>query len=306
MIDRITKLFPLWAIIFSLLAYFYSDLFSGFKSAIVPLLTVVMFGMGMTLRWDNFREIFKTPLAILLGVGLQYLVMPGAAYLISVLLNLSPEMMAGVVLVGCSPGGTASNVITYLGNGNVALSITLTLTSTVLAVALTPLISYIILNHVVPVPATEMFIDILQIVLIPVLAGTATNSFFNKKIGKIRNVFPLLSTLAIVVIIAIIVALNKSKLEEMNLIIIAAVVLHNATGLTFGYFVPKMLRYDKRTCRTICIEVGMQNSGLSVALAVKFFSAAAALPGAIFSIWHNLSGSILAAWWRFKDELHKN
>ena len=306
MIDRITKLFPLWAIIFSLLAYFYSDLFSGFKSAIVPLLTVVMFGMGMTLRWDNFREIFKTPLVILLGVGLQYLVMPGAAYLISVLLDLSPEMMAGVVLVGCSPGGTASNVITYLGNGNVALSITLTLTSTVLAVVLTPLFSYIILNHVVPVPAAEMFIDILQIVLIPVLAGTAINSFFNKKIEKIRNIFPLLSTLAIVVIIAIIVALNKSKLEEMNLIIIAAVMLHNAMGLTFGYFVPKMLKYDKRVCRTICIEVGMQNSGLSVALAVKFFSAAAALPGAIFSIWHNLSGSILAAWWRLRDGLNKN
>ena len=306
MIDRITKLFPLWAIIFSLLAYLFRDLFSGFKSAIVPLLTVVMFGMGMTLKWDNFREIFKAPLVILLGIGLQYLIMPGAAYLISVIFNLSPVMMAGVVLVGCSPGGTASNVITYLGNGNVALSITLTLTSTVLAVALTPLFSYLILNHVVPVPAAEMFIDILQIVLIPVLAGTAINSFFNKKIERIRSVFPLLSTLAIVVIIAIIVALNKSKIEEMNLIIIAAVMLHNALGLIFGYFIPKMLKYDKRTCRTICIEVGMQNSGLSVALAVKFFSAAAALPGAIFSIWHNLSGSVLASWWRFKNELNKN
>ncbi len=302
MIDKITKLFPLWAIIFSIVAYFYNEFFSGFKSAIVPLLTVVMFGMGMTLKWDNFRKIFKAPVVILLGLGLQYLIMPGAAYLISVIFNLSPVMMAGVVLVGCSPGGTASNVITYLGNGNVALSITLTLTSTVLAVALTPLFSYIILNHVVPVPAAEMFIDILQIVLIPVLAGTAINSFFNKKIEKIRNVFPLLSTLAIVVIIGIIVALNKSKIEEMNVIIVAAVMLHNTMGLIFGYFIPKILKYDKRTCRTICFEVGMQNSGLSVALAVKFFTAAAALPGAIFSIWHNLSGSVLAAWWRFNDE----
>jgi BASS family bile acid:Na+ symporter len=306
MIDKITKLFPLWAILFSLIAYFYNELFADLKSAIVPLLTVVMFGMGMTLKWENFREIFKSPLVILLGFSLQYLVMPGAAYLISVMLNLSPVMMAGVVLVGCSPGGTASNVITYLGNGNVALSITLTLTSTVLAVALTPFLSYIILNHVVPVPAVEMFLDILQIVLIPVLAGTAINTFFSKKIGKIRNIFPLLSTLAIVVIIAIIVALNKSKIEEMNLIIVAAVMLHNVTGLTFGYFIPKLLKYDSRICRTICIEVGMQNSGLSVALAVKFFSAAAALPGAIFSIWHNLSGSVLASWWRSKDEKTKN
>ncbi len=302
MIDRITKLFPLWAIIFSLIAFYLSDFFSTFRSAIVPLLIVVMFGMGMTLTWDNFKRIFKSPLVILLGFGLQYLIMPAAGYFVSILFNLTPVMMAGVVLVGCSPGGTASNVITYLGNGDVALSITLTLTSTILAVFLTPFFSYIILNHIVPVPAGEMFLDILQIVLVPVLIGTTINSFFSKKINKIRNIFPLISTLAIVFIIAIIVALNKSQISEMNFIIIAAVMMHNLIGLSFGYFVPRLLKYDKKICRTICIEVGMQNSGLSVALAVKYFSAAAALPGAIFSIWHNLSGSIIAGWWRFKDE----
>ena len=301
MVDRITKLFPLWAIIFSILAYLANDFFSIFKSLIVPLLIVVMFGMGMTLTWDNFKRIFKSPLIILIGFGLQYLIMPFSGYLVSAIFNLSPVMMAGVVLVGCSPGGTASNVITYLGDGDVALSITLTLTSTVLAVFLTPFFSYIILNHVVPVPAGEMFLDILQIVLIPVLLGTAINSLFSKKINKVRNVFPLISTLAIVFIIAIIVALNKTKISEMNFIIVAAVILHNLIGLSFGYFVPKLLKYDNKTCRTISIEVGMQNSGLSVALAVKYFSAAAALPGAIFSIWHNLSGSMLAGWWRFKD-----
>jgi bile acid:Na+ symporter, BASS family len=306
MIDRITKLFPLWAVIFSLIAFYFSSPFVIFKSAIVPLLMVVMFGMGMTLTWDNFKRIFKSPLVILLGFSLQYLIMPASGYFVSVLFNLSPVMMAGVVLVGCSPGGTASNVITYLGNGDAALSITLTLTSTVLAVFLTPFFSYIILNHVVPVPANEMFLDILQIVLIPVLAGTAINSFFSKNINKIRNIFPLISTLAIILIIAIIVALNKSKIAGMNFIIIAAVMLHNIIGLSFGYFIPRLLKYDKKICRTICIEVGMQNSGLSVALAVKFFSAAAALPGAIFSIWHNLSGSILAGSWRFRDsENHK-
>ena len=301
MIDRITKLFPLWAILFSFFAFYFNEYFNVFKSAIVPLLIVVMFGMGMTLTWDNFKKIFKSPLIILIGFGLQYLIMPAAGYFVSVLFNLSPVMMAGVVLVGCSPGGTASNVITYLGNGDVALSITLTLTSTVFAVFLTPFFSYIILNHVVPVPAGEMFLDILQIVLIPVLLGTAINSLFSKKINKVRNVFPLISTLAIVFIIAIIVALNKTKISEMNFIIIAAVIMHNLIGLSFGYFVPKLLKYDNKTCRTISIEVGMQNSGLSVALAVKYFSAAAALPGAIFSVWHNLSGSILAGWWRFKD-----
>ena len=297
MIHKITKLFPLWAILFSIMAYFYNGFFAGFKFAIVPLLTVVMFGMGMTLKWENFREIFKSPLLILLGVSLQYVVMPASAFLISILLNLSPVMMAGVVLVGCSPGGTASNVITYLAKGNVALSITLTLTSTVLAVALTPFLSWLILKQVVPVPAGDMFLDILQIVLIPVLIGTGINSILGQKIEKIRILFPLISTLAIVIIIAIIVALNKSKIEEINLIIIAAVMLHNLTGLCFGYFIPKLFKYDNKVCRTLSIEVGMQNSGLSVALAVKFFSAAAALPGAIFSIWHNLSGSVLAALW---------
>ena len=279
MIDRITKLFPLWAILFSFIAFYFNEYFSVFKSAIVPLLIVVMFGMGMTLTWDNFKRIFKSPLIILIGFGLQYLIMPAAGYFVSVLFNLSPVMMAGVVLVGCSPGGTASNVITYLGDGDVALSITLTLTSTILAVFLTPFFSYIILNHVVPVPAGEMFLDIFQIVLIPVLLGTAINSLFSKKINKVRNVFPLISTLAIVFIIAIIVALNKTKISEMNFIIVAAVILHNLIGLSFGYFVPKLLKYDNKTCRTISIEVGMQNSGLSVALAVKYFSAAAALPG---------------------------
>ena len=302
MIDRITKLFPIWAIIFSILAYYSNDFFSNFKSLIVPLLIIVMFGMGMTLTWDKFKRIFKSPLILFIGFGLQYLVMPFSGYFVSVLFSLSPAMMAGVVLVGCSPGGTASNVITYLGNGDVALSITLTLTSTVFAVFLTPFFSYIILNHIVPVPAREMFLDILQIVLIPVLLGTAINSLFSKKINKIRNVFPLISTLAIVFIIAIIVGLNKTKISEMSFIIVVAVIMHNLIGLSFGYFVPKLLKYDKKTCRTISIEVGMQNSGLSVALAVKYFSAAAALPGAIFSIWHNLSGSVLAGWWRYKDE----
>jgi bile acid:Na+ symporter, BASS family len=305
MVDKLTMLFPLWAIIFSLIAYFFSGLFSGLKSAILPLLTVVMFGMGMTLTWDNFKEIIRVPSVIFLGFALQYLIMPGAAYVISVLLKLPPEMMAGLVLVGYSPGGTASNVITYLGNGNVALSITLTLTSTIFAVFLTPFFSYVLLNHVVPVPAAGMFLDILQIVLIPVLLGSTINSFFSSKIEKIRNVFPLLSTLAIVLIIAIIVALNKSKIADMSFIIFAAVILHNVTGLTLGYYIPKLFRYDKKICRTIGIEVGMQNSGLSVALAVKFFSAAAALPGAIFSIWHNLSGSFLAGWWRYEDSKTK-
>jgi len=305
MIDKITKLFPLWAVLFSIIAYFNASFFSELKFAIIPLLALIMFGMGMTLTWDNFKAVLKSPMTLILGFSLQYLIMPFSGYIISILLNLPPELMTGVILVGCSPGGTASNVITYLGNGNVALSITLTLISTIFAVLLTPALTYVFLNHVVQVPALKMLIDILQIVLIPVILGTAINSLFKAKIDKIKNIFPLISTLAIILIISIIAAINKSALATVNFMIILAVILHNMTGLTFGYFIPMLFKYDKSICRTISIEVGMQNSGLSVALAVKYFSAAA-LPGAIFSIWHNISGSILAGLWSYRDRKKKD
>ncbi len=301
MAEKIIKYFPIWAILFAAIAFFCDSYFASLKSAIIPLLAIVMFGMGMTLTWDNFREVIKTPKSILVGFSLQYLVMPFAAYFISAILDLSPMLMAGLVLVGCSPGGTASNVITFLAGGNVALSITLTLVSTIAAVLFTPFLTMVLLNHVVPVPALEMFLDILQIVLVPVIIGTAINSFMNNKIKSISNIFPLISALAIILIIAIIVALNKTKISEVSLLLVFAVILHNSTGIILGYYVTKLLRFDNKTCRTIAIEVGMQNSGLGVALAIKYFSATAALPGAIFSIWHNLSGSIYAGLLRMWD-----
>ena len=156
MIEKLTKLFPLWAILFSVIALIIPGIFIKFSYAIIPLLTVIMFGMGMTLTWNNFKEVFKTPRLILFGVILQFGIMPSAAYVIAKMFSLSPELMAGTVLVGCSPGGTASNVITYLAKGNVALSITLTLSSTILAVLFTPSLTYMFLNHVVDVQFWQM------------------------------------------------------------------------------------------------------------------------------------------------------
>ncbi len=305
MAEKIIKYFPVWAVLFAVMAYYFDSYFASLKSAIIPLLAIVMFGMGMTLTWDNFREVIKKPKSILVGFSLQYLIMPFSAYFISVILDLSPMLMAGLVLVGCSPGGTASNVITFLAGGNVALSITLTLVSTITAVLFTPFLTMVLLNHVVPVPAMEMFLDILQIVLVPVILGTAINSFMNNKIKNISNIFPLISALAIILIIAIIVALNKTKISEVSLLLVFAVILHNSTGLILGYYITRLLRFDNKTCRTIAIEVGMQNSGLGVALAIKYFSATAALPGAIFSVWHNLSGSIYAGLLRMWDIKNK-
>jgi len=302
MINRIINYFPIAALFFAITAYIYSDFFSNLSFAIIPLLALVMFGMGITLKWENFKSVIQQPKLITLGVMLQFIIMPITAYLISSIFNLGTEIIAGIVLVGCSPGGTASNVITYLAKGNVALSITLTLTSTLLAVLLTPLLTFILLNNLVPVPALDMLLSILQIIIFPVFVGTAINSLWGNKIKQIRSFAPLISTFSIIFIIVIITAMNKNKLGEVDIRVLFAVVLHNISGLVFGYFLTKMLSKDESIARTISIEVGMQNSGLAVALAVKYFSAAAALPGAIFSIWHNLSGSLIAGYWRNRND----
>lgn len=300
MILLLTRLFPLWAILLSVTAFFFPNAFVGMRPAIIPLLSVVMFCMGMTLKWSDFREIVKSPKIILIGVLLQYFVMPLSAFLISKSFGLSAEFIAGMVLVGSSAGGTASNVICYLAKGNVALSITLTMASTLIAVFAMPALSLLYLHQIVHVPFIKMLFSILQMVIIPVIAGTTLNTFLGTRIKNVGPVFPFFSTIAIVVIIAIIISLNQTKLKEVGLIIVSAVMLHNMSGLMIGYWLPKILGYDNRTCRTLSIEVGMQNSGLSVALAVKHFSVMAAIPGALFSIWHNLSGSFLAGYWSFK------
>ena len=300
MIHLLTRLFPLWAILLSTTALFFPSLFAGLRPAIIPLLSVVMFCMGMTLKWSDFKETVKSPRIILIGVLLQYFVMPLSAFLISRSFGLSPEYIAGMVLVGSSAGGTASNVICYLAKGNVALSITLTMASTLIAVFAMPALSLLYLHQIVHVQFLNMLFSILQMVLIPVLAGTTLNTFFGARIKRIGSVFPFVSTIAIVVIIAIIIGLNQTKLKEVGMIIVCAVMLHNLCGLLIGFWLPKSLGYDDRTCRTLSIEVGMQNSGLSVALAIKHFSVMAAIPGALFSIWHNLSGSFLAGYWSFK------
>jgi len=301
MINRVVNLFPVWAIIFSAFAFSYPAIFLSFKSMIVPLLAVVMFSMGMTLSWTDFKVVLKKPLVVMIAVAIQFLLMPLFAYLISILLDLSVEVMTGMVLVGASAGGTASNVMCYLAKGNVALSILMTVVSTVCAVILMPALTYLYLHQVVPVPVEGMLKSLLLIVLLPVLAGTFLNSIFGKGLKKLQPIFPLLSSCSIVFIIAIIVALNHDNLSNLALPILLAVCLHNFLGLMVGYAIPWLLKYDARTCRTVCIEVAMQNSGLSVALAVKYFSVAAALPGAIFSIWHNVSGSLLAMYWRRLD-----
>lgn len=297
MITALTRLFPVWAILLSGAAYLAPEFFTPWKPDIIYLLGLVMFGMGMSLRPDDFLVVFKKPTILLLGVILQFGLMPLLAWSISEWMGLSLMLTAGMILVGASPGGTASNVICYLAKGNVALSITLTTISTVLAVVLTPFLTLLYAGQKIDVPAMKMLRDVLNIVLLPVLAGVGINLIFGRVLDGLQRIFPLISMMAIVLIIAIIVALNQSQLASLALPVVAAVALHNGIGLLAGYLIPKIMKLDERSCRTLAIEVGMQNSGLAVALAIKYFSTAAALPGAIFSLWHNLTGSMLASVW---------
>jgi BASS family bile acid:Na+ symporter len=297
MLNTLTRLFPFWALLLASIAYYYPDSFSQGQELIIPLLVVIMFGMGMTLTAADFRRVLAEPKLILLGVVLQYTVMPLAAFLLSQLLRLPAELTAGMVLVGASAGGTVSNVVTYLARGDVALSITLTMSSTLLAVLMLPSLTWLYIGHLVPVPVGGMLLSVLEIVIAPVLLGVWLNTLLGARLRPLNRLFPLLSMSAIVLIIAIIVSLNQAKLAGIGLPLLLAVGLHNLIGLAAGYTLPRMLGHNATTCRTLAIEVGMQNSGLSVALAVKFFGATAALPGALFSIWHNLSGSLLAGYW---------
>ncbi len=294
---RITQMFPVWAVAFSLWAYVQPELWVVLKPWIVPLLSIVMFGMGLTLTAADFTRVARRPGVVALGTGLQFLIMPLAGWAVARALGLSDILTAGVVLVGCAPGGTASNVICYLARGDVALSITLTTVSTLLAVVATPALTWAYVGEAVQVPVASMMLSVLKIIIAPVVLGGLINTLFGRRLGPVKDAFPVISVAAIVVIIAIIVALNAGEIATLALPVVGAVVAHNLLGLALGYGVATAFGYDVRTRRTLAIEVGMQNSGLAVVLANQYFSAAAALPGAVFSIWHNLSGSALAGHW---------
>lgn len=302
MLRIITQLFPLWAILFSLCAYFVPSLFVEHKGQIVPLLTIIMLAMGLTLKPKDFLNVIHNKKAIGVGLILQFSVMPVAALLISLLLGFDPMLTIGMVLVGSVAGGTSSNVMCYLAKGDVALSITMTSISTLLGVVLTPLLVELLAGKAVDVPVAGMLMSLVKIVLVPVAGGVLLNVFFRSVTEKLELVLPLISMAAIVFIIAIVVALNAGNLATIGPIVALAVILHNGVGLASGYWICRLLGFNETVCRTVAFEVGLQNSGLATALAMKFFTPASAVAGTIFSIWHNLSGSVLAGYWAKRPE----
>ncbi len=260
------------------------------------LLGVVMFGMGLTLKPRDFRVVFRHPRDVLVGFVAQFSIMPLVAYLLVKLFRLSPELAIGVILVGTCPGGTASNVITYLARGDVALSVGMTTVSTLFAPVMTPLLTYLYAGQSVDVNPGAMFLSIVQVVLLPVVLGSAINRFLPRFSDAVAEFLPLLSTVTIVVIVGAIVNLNADRILSSGLLVLCVVALHNLLGLALGYGMAKALKLETSKCRAISIEVGMQNSGLAVSLAATHFALypLATIPGALFSVWHNVSGAILA------------
>ena len=302
MIKKISMLFPLWAILVSIFAYFQPEAVVGFKSWIIPLLVFIMFCMGITLKVEDFKRVLKRPKIIVITTLLQFLLMPLAAFVISRLLNFSTELLVGMILVGAVSGGTASNVIAFLAKADVALSITMTVVSTLLSIVITPYLTLLYVGQTVPVPVFSMLLSTMKIVLLPVLLGLLINHFFHKHIAKREELFALLSIGSIIFIIAIVIGLNQDRISSIAISMFVGVILHNFIGLSGGYYISKLLGYEHKVCKTVAIEVGMQNSGLAVALATKYFTPLSALPGAIFSIWHNISGSIIAGYWSKKAQ----
>lgn len=297
MIRNTTLLFPLGAILISVFSWLTPGMLSGYVAAIVPLLGLVMFSMGLSLDFKDFKLVFVRPGWIALGVSLQYLLMPLIAWVLSNLLEFPVVVAAGMILIGACPGGTASNIICYLAKGNVALSITLTSTSTLLAIILTPYLTYLYVDKSIDVPVLMMMKSLLLIIIIPVLSGIVLNHYFRSRLAPLKQYLPTLSMLCVIFIIGIIVARNEANLSQLGLLLVVAVILHNLLGLFSGYWLTRVLTRDRQIAKTIAIEVGMQNSGLGIVLANQYFSAAAALPGVLFSIWHNISGALLAGHW---------
>ncbi len=272
-------------------------------SCINYLLMVIMFGMGLTLKSDDFIPVFSHPKEIFCGAASQYLVMPLLAFGLSRLFHLDFALTAGVILVGACPGGTASNVITYLSKGDVALSVCMTSVNTLLSPVLTPLITYLMLKTTVETNVWAMFTGIINVILVPVILGIIVNKFFSDFTKKITGILPAISVIAISFVIASVVSHNAEKILSAGGIILLIVILHNISGYIIGFFAGKLLKLNNAKIKAFSIEIGMQNSGLAVSLANTTFPTTpeAAVPGAIFSVWHNISGAILANIYRRRD-----
>ena len=297
-----TSTFAIWVIIFAVVSFFVPQGFTWIAPHVSLLLGIIMFGMGLTLSVNDFKGVFLAPKSVLIGVVAQYTIMPLTAFALAKGFNLPPEIAAGVILVGCCPGGTSSNVMTFLAKGNMPLSVTITAVSTLLAPILTPSLTYLLASEWLAVSFMDMFMSIVQVVLLPIVLGVVIRMLFTKTVDKSVAILPLISVLGIVAVVAAVVSVNKESIMTSGLLIFVVVVLHNTIGYGLGFLLAKLIKLDFKDQKAVSIEVGMQNSGLAASLGLAHFSPVAAVPGAIFSVWHNISGSLLANYWGKRDQ----
>ncbi|MBP5134439.1 MAG: bile acid:sodium symporter family protein [Paludibacteraceae bacterium] len=279
------------------LALFFPDVLGKIPPKVINyLLGLVMFGMGLTLNLQDFKIVFSRPRDVIVGCLAQFTIMPLLAWGLAHIFSLDEALMIGVVLVGCCPGGTASNVITYLAKGDLALSVGMTGVSTLLAPLLTPLLTWLLAGETVDVNVLNMFMSILWVVILPIVAGFFVKRTWPKFTEKTIDYLPAFSSLMIAFIVTIVIAANAAKLLSGGVVILFVVMLHNLCGLGLGYLIGYLLSMSPAKRRAVSIEVGMQNSGLASSLATIHFAAypMASIPGAIFSVWHNISGAVVA------------
>ena len=283
--QKISKNIGIIIIVFSLIAYFSPQYFSWMTSYTTIFLAIAMFGMGTSIDTRDFKKIIKNPKELLIGSLAQFTIMPLLAWLLA------------IILVGSCPGGTASNVITHIAGGDVSMSVSMTILSTLLAPIVTPALVYLLAGRWVDVSIIAMFKSVVKVILLPVLLGISIKKINPTAVSKSKDVFPLISSLAIILIISGIIGANADKIAQSGLIVLVIVAIHNALGLLGGLLVAKLAKMDYDKATALAIEVGMQNSGLAIQLASVNFALnpLATLPGAIFSIWHNIAGSIFAS-----------
>lgn len=301
LLNLLSNLFPIWVLVMCVMALFWPAWFTWFRGQTIVIgLAVIMLGMGITLSFQDFKRVLTMPRAVGVGLVSQYVFMPFLGWSIARLLKLDTPLAVGLILTSCCPGGTASNVVSYIARANVALSVMMTMCSTFLAILMTPLLTKWLAGTYVPVDAWALFLDTVKVVLVPVLAGLGLHHVFPRMVKTILPVAPLVAVITIALICASIVGQRAEDIKASAPQLLAAIFLLHVGGFALGYGFARLLGYEKLVRRTISIEVGMQNSGLAVVLAQRNFSgmAAAATPGAISAVFHSIIGSVIAAIWR--------
>lgn len=276
---------------------------NGFKLSglIVPLLQIIMFGMGTSMSLQDFVGVVKTPRGVFIGVASQFIIMPGLGYLLANISGFEPEIAAGIVLIGCSPSGLASNVMSYLAKANLALSITITSLATLMAPFITPVLMKLLGGAFIQIDVLKMMLEISKIIILPIAAGLIFNKIFAGKVAWLDKAMPLVSMAGIALIIVVITAAGRDSLLHIGPLLLLIALVHNTFGYFLGYWSARLFRMSESDSRTVAIEVGMQNGGLASGIAKEMGKiATVGLAAAVFGPLMNITGSILASYWHQK------